>query len=218
MTRGSSSSGRGRRPRKRWIAAALVLVLCTALAAWIWHPFHSVPRLDGAPLADGDLLFIRGDTVRGFAVVRRSDGFPYSHVGILRRENGVFFVLHVTPDGADDFVRKEALADFLHTSDARHAAVYRIGSGEEAAARAHAASDQAERYYEEKRRFDAAFRLSEERDLYCTELVWRAYLAAGTDLSESRRSRAPTFLTRESVLMPEDLLQGGDARLVEVSR
>ncbi|HNX05752.1 MAG TPA: YiiX/YebB-like N1pC/P60 family cysteine hydrolase [Opitutales bacterium] len=218
MQRDSSSSNRFSRSRK-WFAftSATLLVVCSVLACCIWHPFHTVPRLDAALLHDGDIILIRGDTVRGFAVVNAGDGFPYSHAGIVRVEEGGSFVIHATPDGRTDWVIRDTLTDFLANSDARFAAIYRIGSGPEAETTARAASDNAQGYYEQKRRFDAAFSLAETQELYCTELVWRAYLEAGRDISEGRRSPAPSFLTKEPVLMPQELVAAPDARLVEES-
>ena len=62
-------------------------------------------------------------------------------------------------------------------------------------------------YAREALSFDAGFDLDSEDRLYCTELVWRAYLQAGIDLVDSVFVRLETPFGRGSFLTLSSLLK-----------
>ena len=184
--------------------AAGIVSLALPIAAG-WNPFRPALRMDASLLRDGDIIFIRGATVRGMAVALAEKSSPYSHTGIIHKEGGSTWVIHATPSGDSDYVCRDSLDDFLAISGTRHAAVCRaLPEFSDIAVRA---AKRAEFYYSEKYPFDGKFSLKSEDSLYCTELVWRAYLDAGLDLSEGRRDDVSFPLIDEPVLLPSSLLR-----------
>ena len=139
--------------------------------------------LAAAALAHGDLIFRSGTSLdsRLIRVVDRAS--RYSHVGMVDLSDGVVHVVHIEPgnDDVDGHVRREPLRDFLGDEKASGYAVYRVSGADDgrAAAAVRAALD----YQAAGVTFDRRFDLETPATMYCTELVWRAYLAAGLDLT-----------------------------------
>jgi uncharacterized protein YycO len=114
----------------------------------------------------------------------------YSHVGVIEAGR-VPHVIHIEPgSGTGDVVRREALADFLNPARADAFAVFRVSADHRNQARS--ATETARRYFASRLRFDPMFSLASADELYCSELVWRAYLAAGLDLLEGKVDRSFT--------------------------
>jgi uncharacterized protein YycO len=138
----------------------------------------------------GDVIF-RSGTAFESRMARMLDGDTrYSHAGVLDLSD-VPHVVHVVPgSGTGNLVRREALADFLAPEAAEAYAVFRVRADYRVQAR-HAAAA-ARRFYATRLPFDALFSLTSADELYCSELVWRAYLSAGLDLLEGRADRSFT--------------------------
>jgi hypothetical protein len=202
--------------RTRWKLRGILLLAALALAgvavAFALNARGGPPRIDEALLRDGDMLFVRGSSLRGLAVVMAEGGFAYAHVGMIRFEDGRAFVIHASPGG--ELVQEQSLTGFLSASGARHAAVYRLGGGTDAARTATLASERARTYFDERRPFDNAFSLADADSLYCTELVWRAYLEAGTDLCDKCFDTVALPFIKEPVVLPSSLLRTGRACLI----
>jgi uncharacterized protein YycO len=128
----------------------------------------------------------------------------YSHVGIVASAGTSIEVVHAIPpeEGQPGGVVAEPLESFLAPELAAAAAVYRPRDSEagiRAAARAW-------RYARPRRPFDSGFDLSTPDAVYCTELVWRAYLEEGVDLV------GRDF--HERYLLPSRLLSSPELRLI----
>lgn len=170
--------------RSRLLALA-VAGLWTGAASPPVAPLPTATELDFdfGSLRDGDLIFRRGKSALSRLVLGADRDAAFSHVGLAWRTAGGISVVHVAPGelpGIPDAAREEPLARFLSADRASAFAVYRVAPrNDTVAARAIAvARDYAERSVP----FDAALDLDEPSRLYCTELVWRAYLEAGLDL------------------------------------
>jgi cell wall-associated NlpC family hydrolase len=135
-------------------------------------------------LREGDLVFRTGHDAVSSAVLALDSAPQFSHVGILAQRDGVWVVIHSLPpafSGDRDGVRVEPLRDYLSTSNARDAAVYRLTG--ESREQARLAILEAFSHDQRRTAFDDDFNLKDDQRLYCTELVWLAFRKAGVDLA-----------------------------------
>lgn len=202
-----------------------------ALLAW-WLPRQlagaAVPApgtatLDLRSLQPGDVIFRRGrDAVS--AVVLAADGASrFSHVGIIVPIGRLPAVVHALPDDAEHpegRVRIEPVGTFIAPENASELAVYRLHHGSRETSRetsgetAGRAARHALRYVREQRRFDNDFRLETPGELYCTELVWRAFREAGTDLLDGRLARLRLPLRSGDFVLPSSMTESPRLGLV----
>ncbi|MGF1530862.1 MAG: YiiX/YebB-like N1pC/P60 family cysteine hydrolase [Puniceicoccaceae bacterium] len=129
-----------------------------------------------------------GTWSRFFASISETDR-RFSHIGIAVELSGEFWVIHSKGDDWTGIgsVRRERLSDFIGMNGEASVAwgVFRrkgeAASGLKAAMRA-LEWEQAEI------EFDSAFDLADASRLYCTEMIWRAYLeSSGVDLVPAKR-------------------------------
>lgn len=139
--------------------------------------------LDADRFEPGDLILRRGRSLVSRLVLAADDRSEYSHIGILQRRGDEVSVIHAAPgssQGLEGAVKIEPLGTYLAYDSAAAAALYRVKNVPTALRLG--AAEIAEGYALEKTPFDGRFDLETEGSLYCTELVWRAYLEAGLDL------------------------------------
>lgn len=180
-------------------------------AIWVQHPYKSEP----IHLKDGDLVFRRGYSFVSHMVLAADHIGRYSHVGITITRNGSPFVIHASPDEVGDqpgIVREEPFLEFIAPSIASSYAVYRLKSASESLARE--AALHASHYARAETPFDSGFDLDTPDRLYCTELVWRSYLAAGVDLAGLGFHQVKIPLFYKSVLLVSSL--AGSEHLVRI--
>jgi hypothetical protein len=167
---------------------------------------ETAPSLEhtAAHLEAGDLLFRRGRSLHSHAVLLSDPASRFSHVGLVVEGEEELLVAHSVPAEGETAggVRLEPLERFLAPDAAVDWAALRLVEGAERG-RVAARWAKGVRGVE----FDAAFDLGDPRSLYCTELVWRAYLEAGVDLVENRFDEVsfPLFQSQR-VLLPSRLL------------
>ena len=145
-----------------------------AMLAW------SRPSLAVSPLPPqaeaGDLLFRRG-TEQVSHLVRAVDGGDFSHVGMLIGSSGHWQVLHATPSerpGQPDAVVLDTLDFFLQPQRTQAYRLYRVAADRGARQQAleWALAQQGQ-----------PFQLQgSEQSIYCTTLVWQAWMQAGVNL------------------------------------
>ncbi|MBP1464469.1 hypothetical protein EYB53_001990 [Candidatus Chloroploca sp. M-50] len=146
--------------------------------------------IDEEFLETGDIIFRTGGSVLSHAVLLNDPTSEFSHVGIVYKSNTRSFVIHIAPsEGAavltsTSFAQIEPLESFLSLDKASLAAVFRLHSADKNIAKH--ATDIARSYVDEQRTFDFDLDLATEEQLYCTELVWRAYNEAGIDLVDKQ--------------------------------
>ncbi len=139
-------------------------------------------RFEAADFASGDLIFRRGRSLVSRAVLAVDGGSEYSHVGLISVIAGQVWVLHTVPPEEPEQgggALAEPLSVFLSPDNATAAGLYRASPLREPPLAERAAW----RFVHAHIPFDSAFDISTPRELYCTELVWRAYREAGIDLA-----------------------------------
>ncbi len=151
----------------------------------------------------GDLVFRRGEGVISRTVLSYDSSSAFSHVGLLVLLERRPAVVHVTP-GEPARVQVEPLQDFA--GEAASLAVYRLQDDELEGAAAGAAR-QALAFARDSLVYDAALNLHTDQALYCTELVWKAYLGAGIDLNAGRPIASTVPFISDPVLFPSLLLR-----------
>lgn len=178
---------------RNWLAVGL-LTLALVLAASFRGREDDARGLSQivASVRSGDVVLLEGTSIRGRIVQWLNSKSDFSHVGVVKVEEGKVFLLHADPllgcvqEEMDRlFVRcrfRDALV--LRPSDA--AAALRAVSFCSRAVERHAA-------------FNDSFRYLQGSGYYCTEFVLRAYDAAGARLLSGTRAG--------SILFPEELLE-----------
>ena len=166
---------------------------------------------DASAFQTGDMLFVQGTSWRSRVVLLLGGDSNFSHVGLIRRRNGTPFVIHAAPTATSTHengaVTAEPLRDFLSTARVSQAALYRVRGRRATAQRAASA---AQTYAARALPFDHDFDATTPGTLYCTELIWRAYRAAGLRLPETFSA------TTGDPLLPTALRRS--RRLSEVAR
>ncbi len=204
-------------PRRRWLslaAGARFFLPLPIFGLLVFGFGGEIPRQEtgeqvahhDVAFASGDVIFRRGTSLLSRAVLWGDGRSQFSHTGIVRLVAGAPLVIHAAPGASlaeETKITIEPIASFLDRSRATAAALYRprerhLALGEEAAAIAHG-------YAVEERIFDAGFRLETEAALYCTELVWRAYLEAGLDLVDGELDQFSFPLHQGPGLLPSRL-------------
>lgn len=125
----------------------------------------------------------------------------YSHVGLILLQDGIPFVIHADPQRGR--VIKERWDEFLAPDRADGAVVYRVKGGSDSSAIR--VIESANQYLTDAVLFDSEFDLNSDKKLYCTELVWRAYLSVGIDL------RDKPYDADRKYLFPSELI---DAKVI----
>jgi cell wall-associated NlpC family hydrolase len=187
--------------------------LC-ALAAvpWIFHrgsgmsgPVREVD-FNHAELQPGDVILRRGrDAVSGI-VLASDQGSRFSHAGIVIQAGrllGVVHVLPAEPAHPKGTVMAEPVEIFSSPDEASEVAIFRL-LGPRSGVPAEAARI-ALRYVKEQRRFDYRFDLATPSELYCSELVWRAFREAGTDLVDGRFRKLALPIRSGDFVLPSSL-------------
>ncbi len=200
------------------LPACLLCALLCAILSSTHQPYDDIRRsaaqelqgeLSALPVAEGDLIFRRGRSLNSRVVMLADQDSLFSHVGIVIRDSRGPFVVHsVPPDGdSDGGVRVDPIDVFLSDQLAVDWGVFRLIGPARAingALAAKAAADIANEHSD----FDGAFDLTDDRDLYCTELIWKAYKTAGIDLVQGSFDELwlPMIKARK-VILPSRLQQ-----------
>jgi len=164
--------------------------------------------IDTSLLRSGDIIFRKGNSLISQMVLLADGNSPYSHTGIIKIIYGKVFVIHSVPAeelGEEDIVKIEPIKDFLRSDRASAIAVYRLNSKDDSLGVS--ASDYAYDFQKKKIHFDSSFDLKDDKRLYCTELVWKAYLKAGTDLIENKYDNIKLPFTDGPYILPGNLLE-----------
>lgn len=167
---------------------------------------------------EGDLVLRCGWGVESQAVTESSRSV-YSHVGILHYDSVAcqWRVLHAVPDEAErgepEYLKCEALTDFYAPERAKCGAWMRVGCPDSMAM---AAASYALRKVNEKVLFDNDYLLSDTTRLYCTELVWQAYLHQGLDISDGHRHDVPLLFSKDGeCIFPVDIEESAKILFVQ---
>ena len=168
----------------------------------------------------GDVIFRRGRDVMSRIVLTADGRSDYSHAGILLRNGRDMVVVHAVPAenmGDTDSVKSESLESFMDYWKTTAIAVYRLKDSPDRERIAGTVAQYARNAAQARIEFDAEFNLADASRLYCTELVWRAYLSAGLDLVEDRFERLSVPMRSGTYIFPSTLLQSPQLTRVYMS-
>lgn len=192
------------------VPVMLVLTIVAVMNGLATHQkTESVPelRIDELLVENGDMIFRRGLGLASDFVVSVDTASEFSHVGIICKQAGHPYVIHVLPDekhGDEETVRMEPLALFLSQDNASGFAVCRL-SGDRRGIAKNAASH-ALSFWEKKVCYDYELDASNAQRLYCSELVWLAYKMAGIDLTDGVLQRVTVPFYQGRYVMISKLL------------
>ena len=191
------------------IAIGFMLVFAKRESADTFPVRQSINMRELPALSDGDLVFRKGRSLVSRVVLMSDAASEYSHVGIVAFKNDEPFIVHVAPgepeeNGAEK-VKCETPSDFLDAKKANLYAVFRLVSDEKHQAKV--AAEKALDYYEKDLPFDKALDFRSDDKLYCTELVWKSYLAAGINLTGNKFHVLKMNLIADSIILPGQLIE-----------
>lgn len=193
-----------------WASILLLLVVFTFEGIHRGAGAHS-PTLTGeslrweevsGSLSDGDLAFRTGRDMMSRLVLSQGDSSRFSHVGILLKQESDLAVIHALPrDGRfQGGVVIEPLRVFAASDNASDIGFYRV-KGINTDAR-----NSVREYVLRQigKPFDYDFLMSEDEKIYCTELVLKAFAAAGIGIAKSMPN-VQVMLIKEPVNPPDYL-------------
>jgi uncharacterized protein YycO len=166
---------------------------------------------------EGDIIFRRGIGAKSNAVSSADKKGIYSHVGIIVKRDSVFMVIHITPGEREkgeneDKIKIESPEQFFSSDRAQYGAVIRLKDSLEYSANA---AQEAFRLLEEGTLFDHDYLLEDSGKMYCTEMIWRAYLSGGKDITRGRRSIIENFpLYSGTYIFPSDIFDNDEFTLI----
>ncbi|MCB0196670.1 MAG: hypothetical protein KDJ65_32255 [Anaerolineae bacterium] len=167
------------------------------------YKLHYTPEI----FKTGDLIFRRSNSIAGQFVLTVDSQTEYTHVGIIYIEEKEIYVIHAAPNNPishQGAVLIEPIRDFLAPNVAVAGAVYRLHPYDQLTAQQ--AADTALNYVHAHLSFDDDFDLKTDKALYCTELVWKAYLSTGLDLTMNKFDRLSFPFAKGEYLLPSRLI------------
>ena len=183
----------------------LILLLITSCRSGGNHYAATLPEIPISNFHSGDVAFRLGRTIESRAIA--ADG-RYSHVGIIIRKDSTLQVAHIEPSrNGSELTKYESLEQFFHPDNASSGAVMRIENLDSTQLAV------VENYLFSCKNisFDHDYKLSDTTQMYCTELIYRAFLEIGIEITNVRH-RVP--LAQEEVILPADI--SNNDRLVEI--
>jgi hypothetical protein len=156
---------------------------------------------------DGDIIFRRGKSLASQAVLLTEKNSMYSHAGLICMLKDVPYVIHAVPGESmtePEEIKFEKLVSFLGYEHASRAGVYRLiktcGSMRSLAV------NTAKQAFDQRVQFDEEYNLNSDDKLYCTELIWKSYRAAGIDLINGHFDALNIPLYKGWYILPGSLL------------
>lgn len=188
----------------RFVAALFVSVCLVCLAGC--RPKHSPVSLCGMDeWREGDLVLRCGWGAESRLVVYQGRS-SFSHIGILHFDSvsGHWHVIHAVPgEDEPEYIKEEPVDRFFAPERAKTGAWLRVNCTDSVA---RAAVCYARHKVNNHVLFDNEYLLADTTHLYCTELVWRAFMSQGIDVTSGRRHEVPTIFCKEGeAIFPNDI-------------
>lgn len=182
------------------------LLLAVMLSACNTSNTSNLPFTEEMTLQEGDIAFRLGRSKESRAVVRADRSSTYSHVGIVVKEGEDWHVIHAVPTEEKHsdvhLMQNEPIAQFFQYALAKKGLIVRWENPE---IDHQAVANYAKRKFQEGVPFDVAYDKEDSTAMYCTELVSRAYLSAGIDITEGRSKKIIIF--EHPIIFPSHILQ-----------
>ena len=159
---------------------------------------------------NGDIVLRKGNSIESETVSLIDGNGKYSHIGIIKIENDTPFVIHIVPDSIEttvDYCLKQEVHIFFSVENARYGCVMRVRDNNPQLT--DSAAQRALKFYLDKAAFDEKYSLATDQELYCTELVWKAYQIGELDIIEGKISDSPIPLYKNKVILPSAFLNSG---------
>ncbi|NNG28011.1 MAG: hypothetical protein HKM87_10825 [Ignavibacteriaceae bacterium] len=169
---------------------------------------NSLSAVSKLNLQNGDLIFRRGTSIESQVVLLTDKESEYSHVGMIYKINGEAYVLHTVPKENDDdpgYIKFESIEEFLSERKAARVGIYRLIQN--FSEKINIASSYAYNCYIKNYRFDNNYDLESDKELYCTELIWKAYMQAGIDLVCNRLKEINIIVASRTLIMPSSIIE-----------
>ena len=167
---------------------------------------------------EGDLVLRCGYGTESHVVTETSSSV-YSHIGMLHYDVNAsrWMVVHAVPGehekGEPEWLKTEPIEDFFAPDRAKRGAWMRVDCPDSIA---EAATRYALQKVADRVEFDNDYLLSDTTRLYCTELVWQAFLHQGLDISEQCRHSVPAFFSDDGeCIFPCDIEQSSKILYVQ---
>lgn len=125
-------------------------------------------------IRDGDIILRHGyGLVSDIIVETLKEGYDISHCGIISADGNNFRVIHTVSQSISDFdgVQDQSLKPFVHQSHRNSVIIVRFKWPEEGAGKR--ISQQANNYLTQRIPFDHSFNIHDDKEFYCSELIWR---------------------------------------------
>ena len=167
-------------------------------------------------LKNGDLALRCGTSIESHIVVGvNGENGPYSHIGIVVEKDGQWFVAHAVPGenrrGEPEYLKLDSIQVYYGRDRAKLGCIMRVTDDSTACRQA---TDYALWAVGAKKVFDNSYDWEDTTQLYCTEMVQRAYLHAGIDLAEDRHTDVVAALMPGTYVFPCDIVANRSLRLV----
>lgn len=179
-----------------------------------------------ALLHDGDIAFRRGNSLSSSMVTLADRDGVYSHAGMVRRLDGKWCIIHAVPGESAETngverIKCDPIERFFDSGRCVAGAIMRYrgvqtnGSSreaqemdamEDAIGKSEMASRTAEEYLHRQIMFDNSYDLDDTTRLYCTEMIYYAYLRHGIDITGGRCGSMPGR-PKYRVIYPSDICQ-----------
>ncbi|GAB4147339.1 MAG: hypothetical protein Fur0015_13390 [Ignavibacteriales bacterium] len=163
-------------------------------------------NFDLTTLQNGDVIFRRGIGIVSEMVLASDNSCPYSHVGLIKIEDGKIFVIHSSPADVikkTNFVEKELIQSFLCDKVATDFEIMRVKSKSDLKK----VINYADSLYHSKAEFDDEFDLIDSKKFYCTELIYKSFLNSGMDLTAGKFDTLLIPIGKNPYLLPRTLYQ-----------
>jgi len=167
-------------------------------------------------LRNGDLALRCGTSLESHAVVGvNGENGPYSHIGIVVQVDGQWCVAHAVPGenerGEPEYVKLDPIQVYYGRDRAKLGCIMRVTDDSTACRQA---TDYAQWAVGTKKVFDNNYDWEDSTELYCTEMVQRAYQHAGIDLAEDRHTQVVASLMPGTYVFPCDIAANASLRQV----
>jgi len=199
------------------VISGLLLTIIVVFTSYSFIKLHSgnsnqtqksVLDLSKLNLQNGDLIFRRGTSIESQIVLLTDQNSEYSHVGMINKISDQLFVIHTVPkenDADPGYIKLELIDEFLSEGKASRIAVYRLIQN--SSEKINIAGSYAYNCYIKKYCFDNNYDLVTDAQLYCTELIWKAYKRAGVDLVKKRLKNINFIIASRIMIMPSSIIE-----------
>lgn len=158
------------------------------------------------PIEEGDLVFRRGLGMASHFIVTSDQVGLYSHTGIVVRQNDSLLILHAVPGeqqkGEIETLKLESAAQFFAPKRAKGGTILRPKISKDLR---QIAAQTALNLFNQGITFDHKYNLLDSSQMYCTELVWHAYLKTGFDITQNKRTHVKLAMFNDDFIFPSDI-------------